>query len=101
MSDVIVDFNYLKNQMFHFSELFSIEKQKDPLDWNELVYLNRNVKNHMEMMIVKLNEESPSEDVKMRGDILTTDELNLIAELMTIDDEIVDAIEAELGNVWG
>jgi len=100
MSDVVVDFNYLKNQLFHFAELFSIEKQKDPLDWNELIYLNRSIKNHMEMMIVKLNEENPKEDGKTRGDIFTPDEMDLVAKLMTINPEIIDAIENEFGPVW-
>ena len=102
MSDVILDFNDLKNQMFLFSELFNIEKKKDPLDWNELAYLYRNVETHMRLMVSKLNEESPREDGRMRADILTDDELDRYSQLFTVTEnqsEFYDLLHNKLIEV--
>ena len=100
MSDNIITFEYLKSELFRYAELFQIETQKDPLNWNELVFLNLTINTHEQLMIKKLNEESPREDGRVRCDILTMDELNRLDELRRIDDDIVDQIEAEMGPVW-
>lgn len=98
--DTIVNFDYLKQQLFYYAELFDIEKKKEPLDFNELIYLHRSIKNHQELLIVKLNEETPSESGEPRGDIFTNDEKDTFSELMAFDKEIIEQIESEFGEVW-
>lgn len=100
MSDIVVNYDYVKEQMFYYVELFNMEKNKEPLDFNELIYLNRSVRNHIETAIIKLNEENPHSDGIMRGDIFTPNEADRFSELMKIDKKIIEQIENEFGDVW-
>jgi hypothetical protein len=100
MSDSIVTFEYLKNELFRYAELFQIEVQKTPLDFNELVFLHSTINTYEQLLIKKLNEESPKEDGKIRGDILTMDEISRLDILRRIDESIVDEIEAQFGQIW-
>lgn len=100
MNDNIVNFDYLKEQLFYYAELFDLEKKKEPLDFNELIYLNRSVRNQTEVLILKLNEENPTTDGSMRGDIFTNDEMDKFSALMGIDGKIIEQIENEFGEVW-
>ena len=100
MSDIVVNYDYVKEQMFHYAELFSVEKKKEPLNFNELIYLNRSVRNHMQIAIIKLNEENPHSDGIMKGNIFTPNEADRYSELMAIDKSIIEQIENEFGDVW-
>lgn len=100
MSDNTITFEYLKSELFRYAELFQIEVQKDPLDWDELVFLHTTINTHEQLLIKKLNQISPREDGRIRCDIFTPDEIDRLDKLRRIDGDIVDQIEAEKGPVW-
>ena len=100
MSGSIITFEYLKSELFRYAEQFQIEVQKNPLDFNELVFLHSTINTYEQLLIKKLNEENPREDGKIRCDILTIDEIDRLDVLRRIDESIVDEIEAQFGQIW-
>lgn len=98
MSDSSITFEYLKSELFRYAEQFQIEAQKDPLDWNEIAFLNSTINTHEQLLIQKLNEESPRENGKIRCDIYTIDELDRLDVLRRFDNDLLDEIEHFVNN---
>lgn len=62
MSDVIVDFKYLKDQLLYMCDLLAAEKLKEPLDINEVYFLDTSIRNNFTVMMDKWKEASGSFD---------------------------------------
>ena len=91
-----VTFDYLKSQLFYFCELLVEEKNKEPMDLNEIVFLSQQTRTHLEILAEKLNENNEG---PWRGDVLTPEECNIYSNARWFSDpKIYDKIYEEFGD---
>ena len=77
MSEEIVTYDYLKNQILYLCDVLEAEKIKEPLDINECYFLDQSIRNDFEVLLNKLSEVSGSVGEPLYiGDVFTIEEMD-------------------------